>query len=123
MISGKQTDLIFLDFSKTFDKVNHLKLLYKLQTHGVQSKTFLIGGKLFPSRCSISLFRMLALYISTSLRSAVCLNSVWENFYQFDHTISKLQRLSAILRLDILPPYSFNENIELFSEVVVSAKL
>ena len=27
---GKQTDLILMDFSKAFDKVNHLKLLYKL---------------------------------------------------------------------------------------------
>ena len=49
MISGKQTDLILLDFSKAFDKANHLKLLYKLQTHGVQGKTlrwiesFLVG--------------------------------------------------------------------------------
>ena len=47
--SGKQTDLILLDFSKAFDKVNHLKLLYKLQVHGVQGKTlgwiesFLLG--------------------------------------------------------------------------------
>ena len=39
MTSGKQTDLILLDFSKAFDKVNHLKLLYKLQIHGVQGKT------------------------------------------------------------------------------------
>ena len=39
MTSGKQTDLILLDFSKPFNKVNHLKLLYKLQVHGVQSKT------------------------------------------------------------------------------------
>ena len=38
MTSDKQTDLISLDFSKTFDKVNHLKLLYKLQLHGVQGK-------------------------------------------------------------------------------------
>ena len=49
MTSGKQTDLILLDFSKAFDKVNHLKLLYKLQVHDVQGKTlgriesFLIG--------------------------------------------------------------------------------
>ena len=49
MTSGKQTDLILLDFSKAFDKVNHLKLLYKLQLHGVQGKTlrwiesFLVG--------------------------------------------------------------------------------
>ena len=43
------SDLILLDFSKAFNKVNHLKLLYKLQLHGVQGKTlgwiesFLIG--------------------------------------------------------------------------------
>ena len=49
MTSGKQSDLIILDFSKAFDKVNHLKLLYKLQLHGIQGKTlgwiasFLIG--------------------------------------------------------------------------------
>ena len=39
MTSGKQTDLILLDFSKAFDKVNHLKLLYKIQINGVQDKT------------------------------------------------------------------------------------
>ena len=39
MTEGKQTDLILLDFSKAFDKVNHLKLLYKLQVHGVCGKT------------------------------------------------------------------------------------
>ena len=49
MTSGKQSDLVLLDFSKAFDKVNHLKLLYKLQMHGVQDMTlgwiesFLIG--------------------------------------------------------------------------------
>ena len=45
----KQTDLILLDFSKAFDKVNHLKLLYKLSCFGVKGNTvnwialFLIG--------------------------------------------------------------------------------
>ena len=45
----KQTDLILLDFSKAFDKVNHLKLLYKLSTFGITGNTlkwieaFLIG--------------------------------------------------------------------------------
>ena len=49
MTEGKQTDLILLDFSKAFNKVNHLKLLYKLQVHGVQGRTlgwiesFLLG--------------------------------------------------------------------------------
>ena len=58
---GKQTDLVLLDFSKAFDKVNHLKLLYKLQMHGVQVKvlswiqSFLIGrsqGVVLESECS-----------------------------------------------------------------------
>ena len=46
---GKQTDLILLDFSKAFGKVNHLKLLYKLSCFGVKGHTlnwiqsFLIG--------------------------------------------------------------------------------
>ena len=46
---GKQTDLILLDFSKAFDKVNHLKLLHKLSCFGVKGNTlnwiqsFLIG--------------------------------------------------------------------------------
>ena len=46
---GKQTELILLDFSKAFDKVNHLKLLYKLSCFGVKGnnldwiQSFLIG--------------------------------------------------------------------------------
>ena len=49
MTTCKQTHLILLDFSKAFDKVNHFKLLYKLQVHGVQGKalrwieSFLMG--------------------------------------------------------------------------------
>ena len=36
---GKQTDLVLLDFSKAFDKVNHLKLLYKLACFGIKWNT------------------------------------------------------------------------------------
>ena len=30
---GKQTDIILLDFSKAFDKVNHEKLIFKLHSY------------------------------------------------------------------------------------------
>ena len=33
---GKQTDLILLDFSKAFDKVNHSKLVLKLHSYGIR---------------------------------------------------------------------------------------
>ena len=36
---GKQPDLILLDFSKAFDNVNNLKLLYKLSCFGVKGNT------------------------------------------------------------------------------------
>jgi hypothetical protein len=34
--TGKQTDLIILDFSKAFDKVPHKKLLRKLDNYGIR---------------------------------------------------------------------------------------
>ena len=50
LIEGQQVDLVLLDFSKAFDKANHLKLLFKLSTHGVKGKTLkwissFLGGR------------------------------------------------------------------------------
>ena len=39
LTQGHQIDLVLQDFSKAFDKVNHLKLLFKLSTHGVKGRT------------------------------------------------------------------------------------
>ena len=36
--AGKQTDLVLLDFSKAFDKVNHSKLIWKLHQHRIKGK-------------------------------------------------------------------------------------
>ncbi len=36
---GKQTDVLFMDFSKAFDKVGHLGLLLKLEHYGIQGRT------------------------------------------------------------------------------------
>ena len=39
LVTGKQVDLILLDFSKAFDNVSHPKLLFKLSQHGVIGNT------------------------------------------------------------------------------------
>ena len=39
MASGKQTDVAVMDFSKTFDKVDHQRLILKLKRMGINNKT------------------------------------------------------------------------------------
>jgi hypothetical protein len=33
--SGEAVDVVYLDFSKAFDKISHLKLIQKLRSHGI----------------------------------------------------------------------------------------
>jgi len=40
MDSGKDVDVVFLDFAKAFDKVPHQRLLQKLMSHGITGKLF-----------------------------------------------------------------------------------
>ena len=47
MSSGKQTDLVLLDFSKALDKVNHSKLLWKLHQYGIRGITALAWIRAF----------------------------------------------------------------------------
>ena len=39
MASGKQTDVLIMDFSKAFDKVSHSLLVHKLEHYGIRGKT------------------------------------------------------------------------------------
>ena len=39
MSSGKQTNVLVMDFSKTFDKVSHSLLIHKLNHYGIRGKT------------------------------------------------------------------------------------
>ena len=47
---GTQTDLLLLDFSKTFDNVSHLRYLHKLKMHGVQGTTLVWNSSFLISR-------------------------------------------------------------------------
>ena len=39
LVQGNLVDLVLLDFSKAFDKVSYLKVLFKLSQHGVRGNT------------------------------------------------------------------------------------
>ena len=39
--NSTETDIIYLDFSKTFDTVSHKRLIYKLRQYGIKGKVLL----------------------------------------------------------------------------------
>ena len=50
MASGKQTDVLIMDFSKAFDKVSHSLLVHKLEHYGIRGKTKLDKKKILHDR-------------------------------------------------------------------------
>ena len=38
---GKPLDVIYLDFSKPFDKVPHKRLLHKIESHGISGNVYI----------------------------------------------------------------------------------
>ena len=49
--SGKQMDVLILDFSKAFNGVNHSLLLHKLQRYGIQGTTNTWVSSFLYDRC------------------------------------------------------------------------
>ena len=48
--NGKQTDILIMDFSKAFDKVNHTLLLHKLRYYGINEQVITWLGNLLEDR-------------------------------------------------------------------------
>ena len=48
--NGKQRGVILLDFSKTFDKVNDEKLIYKLHGYGIRNNPLALIKTFFDGR-------------------------------------------------------------------------
>jgi len=53
---GQPVDVIYLDFAKAFDKVPHVRLAKKLQSHGIQGQVLngLRGGKRQKAKSSLN---------------------------------------------------------------------
>ena len=56
--SGKQTDVIIMDFAKAFDKVSHWRLVIKLINYGITGTLNKNGSRIFSTRGSRELSAM-----------------------------------------------------------------
>ena len=124
---GKQTDLILLHFSKAFDKVKHVKLIWKLHQYGIRSHVlhwlgpvlFLIYINDLPDTITskVHLFAdYMALYLtiegeknSATLQHDLNKLSVWERQWDMEFNPSKCQVIQVTgSRNPIIANYSLH---------------
>jgi hypothetical protein len=74
MSSGKQTDVLVMDFSKAFDKVSHSLLTQKLNHYGIRGKTNTWIQNFFSDRTQ-------AVVVDVKHQTSLVLNLVYPRVY------------------------------------------
>ena len=96
--SGKQTDVIIMDFSKAFDKVNHSLLLHKLQHYGVHGTTNTWIANFLNNRCQAVVVSGASSH-SANVMSGVPQGSVLGPCLFFAYINDMPEKLSALAQL------------------------